>query len=115
MARELLLRVTAADCEWTYFNAGGHGGQHQQKNDTACRVVHSPSGARGESREFKSQLQNRRAAWRRMASSSEFRLWAQMRAAGYASIEAKVEDWMRPENLLIEYFGGHAVEGDAGS
>lgn len=102
--------VTAADCKWDYFRAGGKGGQSQNKTDSACRVTHPPSGAVGESREHKSQLQNRRAAWRRMAETPEFRRWvnreAGMDAAAKAELERKinaaVERQMRPENLLVE-------------
>ncbi len=58
----LAFSVTKADCEWQYFRAGGKGGQHQNKTSSGVRVIHHPSEARGESREERSQLQNRKAA-----------------------------------------------------
>ena len=104
--REHVLHVTANDCEWSYFAAGGKGGQKQNKTATACRVRHAPSGAVGESRTYRTQLQNRRAAWRRMAESAVFQRWARLQAAEQQSIESIVADWMRPENLRIETFDG---------
>ena len=80
MARVLLGSVTAADCEWSYFRAGGKGGQHQNKASTGARCVHPPSGAVGESRTHRSQLENRRAAWRKMAESPEFTRWVHQQA-----------------------------------
>lgn len=110
--RMLVGSVTAADCEWTFFRAGGKGGQSQNKTDSGARVRHAPSGAVGESREHKSQLQNRRAAWRRMAESKEFNAWvrreagvdAAVRAEQERKIEQAVNRQMRPENLLVEQF-----------
>ena len=57
-----------------HFRSGGKGGQNQNKRDTGTRVIHHPSGARGESREERSQLQNKRAAFKRMVESKAFQL-----------------------------------------
>ena len=108
MPRELLFSVTIADCRVDTFRAGGKGGQHQNKTETGVRVVHTPSGAVGESRETRSQLTNKRAAFRRMAESPAFRLWVKMEAArlaGAKSIDEQVEEAMHPNNLLIEVRG----------
>lgn len=75
MSRELVLSVTIADCVVQTFRAGGKGGQHQNKTDSGVRIIHPPSGARGESREHRSQLQNKRTAWGRMARSPAFTAW----------------------------------------
>lgn len=74
MARELLLSVTAKDCEWDYFRAGGKGGQKQNKTSSGARCRHRASGAVGESREERSQLQNRKKAFRKMAESEKFKV-----------------------------------------
>jgi hypothetical protein len=41
-------------------------------------VIHHPSGARGESREERSQLQNKRAAFLRMVKTPKFDLWLRL-------------------------------------
>lgn len=74
MDRERILSVTIHDCEVQHFRSGGKGGQNQNKRDTGTRVIHHPSGARGESREERSQLQNKRKAFLRMFESKEFQL-----------------------------------------
>lgn len=76
---KLALSVTKDDCEWQYFRAGGKGGQHQNKTSSGVRVIHHPSGSRGESREERSQLQNRKQAWRRMVESASFKIWVNRR------------------------------------
>ena len=73
--RTPVLSVTIDDCEIQTFRCGGKGGQNVNKRDTGVRIVHAPSGARGESREERSQLANKRAAFRRMAESTAFRMW----------------------------------------
>jgi hypothetical protein len=73
--RERVLSVTLADCRVDTFRSGGKGGQNQNTRDTGVRIVHPPSGAVGESREERSQLQNKRTAFKRMAAHPKFKVW----------------------------------------
>lgn len=104
--RRPLFSVTIADCLIQTFRAGGKGGQNQNKTESGVRIIHPPSGARGESREFRSQLENKRAAFRRMGSTAEFQKWARSKAAkvsgSYRTLEERVEEAMAPENLKVE-------------
>lgn len=102
MTRELVFSVTLKDCEVQTFRSGGPGGQNQNKRDTGVRVIHPPSGARGESREERSQLQNKKAAFRRMASTDEFKLWVRMQMGHNAHVEAEVERDMWPDKIRTE-------------
>jgi protein subunit release factor B len=112
MTRERVLHITIQkDCNVQTFRCGGKGGQNKDKRDTGVRVIHRMSGARGESREERSQLANKKLAFRRMAESPEFKTWLRQ-AHAEASIEIdrwkeETEKWldeeMRPDNLLIEY------------
>jgi hypothetical protein len=105
--------VTKDDVEWQFFRAGGKGGQAQNKHDSGARCIHRPSGARGESREARGQLENRRIAFRRMAESDEFKRWVRIQAGLDLTIEAKVEQMMEPSNLKAEVFrDGKWVEVD---
>lgn len=103
VARSKLFSVTIRDCEVQTFRAGGKGGQNQNKRDTGVRVIHRASGARGESREGREQLDNKRRAFRRMAESAQFQAWARTRALGLRPVEEVVDEAMAPENLVVEY------------
>lgn len=72
--KTLILSVTIHDCEVQHFRSGGKGGQNQNKRDTGTRVIHPPSGARGEARDERSQLQNKRLAFKRMVATPQFQL-----------------------------------------
>lgn len=100
--REKVMSVTIHDCEVQTFRAGGPGGQNQNKRDTAVRIIHRPSGAVGESREERSQLQNKKKAWKRLAEHPKMKLWLLMQAGSSAAVIADVERSMLPNNLLIE-------------
>lgn len=102
MSRELVLTVTLADCEVQTFRSGGKGGQNQNKRETGVRVIHHPSGARGESREERSQLQNKKTAFRRMAESKEFTAWVRRQAGEDALMIAKVERELWPDRTKVE-------------
>lgn len=73
-----LVSVTIKDCTVQTFRSGGKGGQHQNKTESGVRIIHEPSGAVGESREYREQPQNKKAAFRRMAESQEFQTWIQI-------------------------------------
>lgn len=68
-----MFSVTLKDCDVQTFRAGGKGGQNQNKRDSGVRIIHRDSGARGEARDQRSQLQNKRAAFRRMTQTPEFK------------------------------------------
>ena len=102
MARELLFSVTAKDCELQTFRAGGSGGQNQNKRDTGVRWIHRASGARGESREERSQLQNKKTAWKRMVSTKEFQNWLRIQLGRDAQQKAEIERELWPDRLKTE-------------
>lgn len=99
---EKAFSVTIHDCTVQTFRSGGKGGQNQNKRETGVRVIHSPSGAVGESREERSQLINKQRAFRRMEESPKFRLWVNRELHGLESVEQKVARDMQPQNLVVE-------------
>ena len=100
--KKLVLSVSIHDCEVQTFRAGGPGGQNQNKRDTGVRVIHHPSNARGESREERSQMQNKRTAFIRMVDTKEFKLWIKKATGQDAVVEAAVERAMAPHNIKTE-------------
>lgn len=100
-----IVSVNIKDCDVQTFRAGGKGGQNQNKRDTGVRIRHRASGAVGESRDNRTQLANKRAAFRRMAESDVFQAWIRVQhAKATGAIEAAVDEAMRPENLDIEFY-----------
>jgi peptide chain release factor 1 len=74
-------------------------------------VIHHPSGARGEAREERSQLQNKKRAFRRMAESEEFKAWVRVQTGRDSLLEAEVDRMMWPVHLRTEVQqDGHWVE-----
>ncbi len=55
-----------AECEETFFTAGGPGGQHRNKTESGVRLVHRPTGVVVTATERRSQAQNRGAALERL-------------------------------------------------
>jgi protein subunit release factor B len=109
----LLFSVKLSDLREEQYRGSGAGGQKRNKTSSAIRFTHEPSGATGESESQRSQLQNRKEALRRLSVNPTFIRWAHAQAAaiqeGYASLDRKVDDLMRPENLRIETYTPHGI------
>jgi hypothetical protein len=100
--RKKVLTVTAKDCELQTFRAGGNGGQNQNKRDTGVRWIHHPSGARGESREHRTQWQNKKAAWKRMVDTPQFKYWVAVETGRVEDREKWLARMMEDKNFVTE-------------
>lgn len=110
MSKELVFTVSKKDFEVQTFRSGGPGGQHQNKTESGVRIIHSESGAVGESRNSKSQHQNKKAALERLVASDKFKVWVNRKVYEIVSgktIEQKVEESVKDENLKIEHLDGN--------
>lgn len=108
--RTPVLSVSIKDCDVQTKRGSGKGGQNRNVRDTAVRIVHRPSGAVGESEEERSQLQNKRAAFLRMAQTPLFKAWVVRVTDTGPSPEERVEADMAPGNLRVEVRGEYGWE-----
>lgn len=107
--RELLFSTTLSDCEIQTFTVGGPGGGGKDTSRTGVRLIHHPSGARGEGREERRLRPNMQAALRKLAKTSQYQAWARTKAArmvGVKTLDDILDDMMRPEHLRVEVFKG---------
>lgn len=99
--------IPGRDLVFKTLRAGGKGGQHQNKVETAVRLSHPASGVEIRVSNEKSQHRNKRIALRRLAVHKKFLLWVRVHAAmvleGFRNVEEKVDKSMQAGNLRIEY------------
>ena len=51
--------IRSEDCEYQTFRSGGPGGQYQNTTESGIRIIHKPTGLIAESRQERSQAQNK--------------------------------------------------------
>jgi len=84
-AEEVEVEISPADLQIETFRASGPGGQHMQKNETAVRITHRPSGLVVVSQSQRSQGQNKAQAMRILRA----RLLEQARLQAREEIDAR--------------------------
>jgi protein subunit release factor B len=109
MNKELLFSITSKDCEWKYTRGTGNGGQKKNKTNSAVHCIHRPSTAHGYAEDHRSQLQNKKLAFERMANSKEFQTWikleSQRRTGELSAMEDQVDRQMRRIKVEIKEDG----------
>ena len=102
ISKQLLFSLTKKDFKVDTFRSGGKGGQHQNTTDSGVRITHIESGAVGESREERSQPQNKKKAFERLVKSDTFQKWHKIKAAQIMGIMKTPEQIEKEIDEMIE-------------
>jgi peptide chain release factor 1 len=97
VSKELLFSVTSADCRFDYFRGSGKGGQKRNKTSSGVRCTHKDSGAVGVSDDTRSQHDNKKIAFQRMAESDRFKTWHKIEVARRSGRLAQASDYAEQE------------------
>jgi protein subunit release factor B len=103
--KELLFTIKDDDFEIQTFCSGGKGGQNQNKRFTGVRIIHKESGAVGECREEREQLQNKKRALKKLTETPKFKIWLNRKIYeldNKKTIEQEVEKMLDEKNLKAE-------------
>ena len=61
------LHLTAKDFEIQWFSGTGKGGQHRNKHQNCCRIIHKETGLKAQGTESRERVTNQRKAFERLA------------------------------------------------
>lgn len=88
------------------FPCGKNGGQNANKNQTGVRFTHLPTGLAAESREFKSQAQNKKAAFHKLGAKILNWHKAEEFKERVRTIET-IRTYHEVENRVKDHLSGH--------
>jgi protein subunit release factor A len=103
--RTLLFSARRKDFRVDTFRAGGKGGQHQNKTDSAVRITHIESGLSAESRSERSQHRNRKIAFHRLAKKLVNHYVLKEKRERYGSTKV-IRTYHEPDDRVVDHESG---------
>ena len=106
---EIEVEINPGDLEWQYTLSQGAGGQNVQKNQTAVRLTHKPTGFVVGCQDERSQLQNKEKALRMLRARLYNLKVAEMNQDAYAQRKAQVASGDRSDKIRTYNFQQNRV------
>lgn len=103
--RELVFSATKKDFRVEWFSGKGAGGQHRNKHQNCCRLIHIESGLSQTGQESRERSANLRAAFRRLAPRLVAHYVSEDKRERYASTET-IRTYHEPDNRVKDYASG---------
>ncbi len=111
-AKEASIEIKQEDLKIETFKAGGHGGQNVQKNETAVRITHMPTGITVSCQDERSQLQNKERALKvlmarlldiEIKKSNEEEAKKRRSQIGWGERSEKIRTYNFPQNRVTDH------------
>jgi len=92
--------VTKDQLEITYFKGSGPGGQNKNKRETACRMKHIPTGLVSQAQEYRTQEENKKAAFHRLCEQLVPIMKREEKKTRYAAGIGRIRTYTEKENRV---------------